>query len=63
MEAFRWSSATGMVVLDSFPAGFVESVAYAVSPLGLAVVGEGLPPGSGQDAFRWTRATGPVVLP
>jgi probable HAF family extracellular repeat protein len=56
-NAFRWTSAGGMVALDQ-SAGFFGSDAYGVSADGSTVVGDA---GTGV-AFRWTPADGMVGL-
>ncbi len=62
-EAFRWTSATGMVGLGFLPGG-TGSAASAVSADGLVVAGSvsyAFDP-SRQSAFRWTEATGMIDL-
>jgi probable HAF family extracellular repeat protein len=61
-QAFRWTSATGMVALGNLaPSQNSQDTAYGVSADGSVVVGQ-----SGDDltqqAFRWTAATGMVGL-
>ena len=61
-QAFRWTSATGMVGLGNLvPNRNSHDAAYGVSADGAVIVG-----GSGddliQEAFRWTAATGMVGL-
>jgi probable HAF family extracellular repeat protein len=59
-EAFRWTSASGMVGLGFLP-GFPGSFATAASADGSVVVGGNLGP-SMEQAFRWTQTTGMVGL-
>jgi probable HAF family extracellular repeat protein len=66
-EAFRWTSATGMVGLGDLPGGRFTSGAEAVSADGNVVVGTGWIDDSSHDGdemspFRWTSATGMVDL-
>jgi probable HAF family extracellular repeat protein len=61
-EAFRWTSARGMVGLGDLPGGVFESEARGVSSDGAVVVGFGAVSGGGQQAFRWTSAGGMVSL-
>jgi probable HAF family extracellular repeat protein len=60
-EAFRWTSATGMVGLGDLPGGSFSSKAYAITADGNVIVG-GANSSSGFEAFRWTSATGLVGL-
>jgi probable HAF family extracellular repeat protein len=62
-EAFRWTSAGGMVGLGSLPGSATgsSSEAYAASADGSVVVGYGQG-ASGSEAFRWTAASGMVGL-
>ncbi len=60
-EAFRWTSAGGMVGLGDLPGGSFFSTAYAVSADGSTVVGQGQSV-SGFEAFRWSSAGGMVGL-
>jgi probable HAF family extracellular repeat protein len=62
-EAFRWTSATGMVGLGDLPGSTLGdgSYAFGVSADGSVVVGYGNS-SSGQEAFRWTAAGGMVGL-
>ena len=60
-EAFRWTSAGGMVGLGDLPGGGVYSIARDVSADGSVVVGYSAS-ASGGEAFRWTLATGMVGL-
>lgn len=58
LEAFRWSSSTGMVGIGDFPGGGFSSVAYGVSADGTVIVGTGEGgeyPGN-EIPFRWTAA-------
>jgi probable HAF family extracellular repeat protein len=52
-EAFRWTSAGGMVGLGDLAGGTFTSIAYGVSADGSVVVGRGKSAG-GSEAFRWT---------
>jgi probable HAF family extracellular repeat protein len=61
-EAFRWTSAGGMVGLGDLPGGVFTSTAFGVSGDGAVVVGFGTVSGSPQQAFRWTSAGGMVSL-
>jgi probable HAF family extracellular repeat protein len=69
IEAFIWTSSTGMVGLNTPGAGITWSKAIAVSADGSTVVGrrdvphdpEAFPP-VGPEAFIWTAATGMVGL-
>jgi probable HAF family extracellular repeat protein len=60
-EAFRWTSAGGMVGLGDLPGGASRSQANAVSADGSVIVGRGTSD-SGIEAFRWTSALGMVGL-
>jgi probable HAF family extracellular repeat protein len=60
-EAFRWTSATGMVGLSDLPGGSFQSVARHVSSDGSVIVGYS-ESASGQTAFRWTSSGGMVSL-
>jgi probable HAF family extracellular repeat protein len=58
-EAFRWTSAGGIVGLGDLPHGEFNSSAQATSADGSVVVGYGdtsSPPALGGEAFRWTNA-------
>jgi probable HAF family extracellular repeat protein len=59
-QAFRWTSAGGMVGLGDLPGGIFSSAARGVSDDGLVVVGEGTSPNL--EAFRWTAGSGMVGL-
>ena len=61
-EAFRWTSATGMVSLGDLPGDLFKSDATAVSADGSVVVGYGYSSNGGKEAFRWTSAEGMVGL-
>jgi probable HAF family extracellular repeat protein len=60
-NAYRWTEATGQVVLGDLPGGLTSSVAYGVSTDGSVVVGKGTSE-FGSEAFRWTQAGGMVGL-
>jgi probable HAF family extracellular repeat protein len=62
-EAFRWTSASGMVGLGGLKfGGSGESYAEGVSADGSVVVGGGITAGDSGEAFRWTAASGMVGL-
>ena len=61
LEAFRWTSASGIVGLGDLPGGGSLSWARGVSADGSVVVGDSAS-ASGDEAFRWTQATGMVGL-
>jgi probable HAF family extracellular repeat protein len=66
VEAFRWTSAGGIVGLGDLPGATFDSRATAISTDGSTIVGSSITsqfmsPGS-QIAFRWTQATGMVGL-
>jgi probable HAF family extracellular repeat protein len=61
LEAFRWTSAGGMVGLGDLPGGDFLSFAVRVSGDGSVIVGYGAS-ASGTEAFRWTSAGGMVGL-
>jgi probable HAF family extracellular repeat protein len=63
-EAFRWTSAGGMVGLGQLDGGGFgfNSFATAVSADGSVVVGFGTPASGTEEAFRWTSAGGMVGL-
>jgi probable HAF family extracellular repeat protein len=61
IEAFRWTSATGIVEIEDLPGGGIESYASAASADGSVVVGRGHG-ASGFEAFRWTSGGGTVGL-
>ena len=60
-EAFRWTSASGMVGLGDLSGGDFYSYAEGVSADGSTVVGYSKS-ASGYEAFRWTSASGMVGL-
>jgi probable HAF family extracellular repeat protein len=60
-EAFRWTSAGGVVGLGDLPGGTFTSEAYDVSADGSVIVGVGSS-ASGFRAFRWTSDGGMVHL-
>jgi probable HAF family extracellular repeat protein len=61
-EAFRWTSATGLVGLGHLaPGNHFSDAAYAVSADGSIVAGEA-ESAQGQQAFHWTQPTGMVGL-
>lgn len=64
-EAFRWTSATGLVGLGDLPGGSFNSQATGISDDGAVIIGVGTrenpdPPQfvSRQEAFRWTEGSG-----
>lgn len=57
-EAFRWTTATGMVGIGDLPFGSFYSEAFAASADGGVVVGLSNGVGNSNQAFRWTQATG-----
>ncbi|MEK6801410.1 MAG: putative Ig domain-containing protein [Nitrospirota bacterium] len=60
-EAFRWTSAAGIVGLGDLPGSIVSSFANDVSADGAVVVGSSQS-AAGQEAFRWTASEGMVGL-
>ena len=60
-EAFRWTSASGMVGLGDLSGGGFSSRAFGISDDGKVIVGRGTS-ASGQEAFRWTAGAGMVGL-
>ena len=60
-EAFRWTTAGGLVGLGDLPGGAVLSVATGVSANGKVVVGFSESQ-SGREAFMWSEETGMVGL-
>ena len=55
MEAFRWTSAGGMIGLGDLPGNPFTSIAHDVSADGSVVVGQGNGTAGGNpEAFRWT---------
>jgi probable HAF family extracellular repeat protein len=61
IEAFRWTSTTGMVGIGDLPGGSFYSQAYAVSGNGNAIVGTSSA-GAGSEAFLWNPTVGMVKL-
>ncbi len=61
-EAFRWTSAGGMVGLGDLAGGEFHSSANGVSANGSVVVGVGTSAPGRQEAFRWTSGGGMVGL-
>lgn len=61
VEAYRWTSSTGMVGLGDLTGGAWNSTAKAVSADGSVVVGNS-GSASGIEAFRWASGTGIVGL-
>lgn len=58
-QPFRWTQATGMVLLGDLPGGNIYTLATAVSEDGNVIVGIGeIGFGNQEVAFRWTSATG-----
>ncbi len=64
IEAFRWTTTTGMVGMGDLGGEEFLSAAAGVSANGLVVVGVSRSPVSGErvEAFRWTAATGMAAL-
>jgi probable HAF family extracellular repeat protein len=65
LEAFRWTSGTGMVGLGDLPGGVFSSTAENISADGSVIAGAGnldLVSFTTVEAFRWTEATGMVGL-
>ena len=60
-EAFRWTSAAGIVGLGDLPGSIASSFAQDVSADGAVVVGLSQS-AAGQEAFRWTASEGMVGL-
>lgn len=60
-QAFRWTSAGGMVGLGDLPGGILNSIGNGVSADGSVVVGRGTS-AAGTEAFRWTAGTGMIGL-
>ncbi len=60
-EAFRWTSASGVVGLGDLAGGSFSSWAEDVSADGSTIVGRGRS-ALGDEAFRWTSASGMVGL-
>jgi len=61
LEAFRWTSAGGMVGLGRLGGG-TDSQAYGVSDDGSVVAGEGNSADAVHEAFNWTAGAGIVSL-
>jgi probable HAF family extracellular repeat protein len=57
-EAFRWTSASGLVPIGDLPGGGVSSSASDVSADGMVVVGESDSEIAPREGFRWTPQTG-----
>jgi hypothetical protein len=57
-QAFRWTAATGVVMLGWLFQPDEQSYAAGVSPDGSVIVGAARPPGGVWTAFRWTESTG-----
>lgn len=62
VQAFRWTSATGIEELHTPTGGVVGASAFGVSGDGSVVVGASVVTQSTGEAFRWTAATGIVGL-
>jgi probable HAF family extracellular repeat protein len=60
-EAFRWTSAQGMVGLGDLSGGLINSVARAVSADGAIVTGYSYST-NGKEGFRWTNSGGMIGL-
>jgi probable HAF family extracellular repeat protein len=60
-EAFRWTSANGLVGLGDLPGGSFFSLAQGISADGSTIVGYSKT-SSGNEAFRWTSSGGMVGL-
>lgn len=52
-EAFKWTSAGGMIGLGNLTGGTFDSSASGISADGSVIVGRGYS-SSGKEAFRWT---------
>ena len=61
-DAYRWTSATGIMSIGDLPGGHFLSQANAVSTNGDVVVGEAESSLAGREAFRWTMSGGMVPL-
>jgi probable HAF family extracellular repeat protein len=62
-EAFRWTSADGMVGIGDLSGSIIDSIAEGTSADGSVVVGSGdSSSGGGGEAFRWTSEGGMVGL-
>lgn len=62
LQAYRWTSGTGMVGLGNLPDSLNNNFGFGVSNDGSVVVGYGFAPGLGAEAYRWTSGTGMVGL-
>jgi probable HAF family extracellular repeat protein/parallel beta-helix repeat protein len=64
VQAYRWTSGSGMVGLGDLPGRAFISVAYGISDDGSVVVGKSSSSGSmyGMEAFRWSESGGMVGL-
>ncbi len=63
IEAFRWTSATGMQGLGDLPGGVFYSEAHGVSADGSVIVGSSNSTDANREqAFRWTEGTGMTGL-
>lgn len=60
-EAFRWTAASGVVLLGDIPGGLARSWAYDVSPDGNTVYGKGTS-ALGEVGVKWTVGSGPTDL-
>lgn len=60
-QAFRWTSAAGIVGLGDLPGGLFNSMATDVSTDGSVIAGYSYG-AAGREAFRWTQASGMVGL-
>jgi uncharacterized membrane protein len=56
-EAWRYTDATGLVLLGDLPGGLMNSIATGVTSDGSVVIGQSFGP-LGIEAYRWTQATG-----
>lgn len=61
VEAFRWTSSTGISGLGDLTGGTFSSYAWGVSGDGLTIVGSSVG-SSGLEAFRWTSGAGMAGL-
>ncbi|HEY2760769.1 MAG TPA: hypothetical protein VGI75_08500 [Pirellulales bacterium] len=57
-DAFRWTTANGIVILGDVPDGLTNSTAFAVSADGSIVVGKANSVSRGFEAFIWDAANG-----
>lgn len=60
-EAFRWTEATGIVLLGDLAGGINQSFATDISSNGKVIVGEGTTQ-FGSQAYRWTESDGMTGL-